>query len=583
MDRRPPEWQDPAGGDEFKSLFSLRKPRDARAGFASGAKSLAKGFIAGTVGLVAAPVIGASQEGFLGFAKGAAAGIAGAVVLPVAGIAVGLTQAARGVAAAGPAARGRAAGQVWDARAGAWVAPPGTALVLDPAADEALAPLRAARAAADGDLYALLGVPRSADAAAIKRAYYLAARRLHPDKNPRDPAAGARFQALARAYQVLGSPELRARYDAHGAEGLDVNYVDGAEFFAALFGSDRFEHLVGELALAAAAGRAGREGGGGSAGAAGAAAAAEAARGAQREREARLEANLAALLERHVAGDAAGFAADMTREAADLARASYGDVMLRAIGRCYEAQAAAARGGVDGGLAALRARGRTVRAQFRAAGLALKVYQAQTAIGRLEAEAALKARAAREGLLRQQAEARGEAKEAEAEAEGRGEGGAAGAAGAVSAAEPAAPAAELSPPGPTPAALAAEAAAAAAARQELEEASLPLMLEAMWAANAMDIESTLRHVCRRVLTDPAASRDQRRARVDALAELGRIFLAASAVEAGGPSARSAKEQMEAALVHVMERRVAGEVDGEARAPGARAPAAAAAAPAPPPR
>ena len=53
--------------------------------------------------------------------------------------------------------------------------------------------------------------------------------------------------------QVLGNAELRARYDAHGAEALDVNFMDSAEFFTALFGSDRFDHLVGELMIAVAA------------------------------------------------------------------------------------------------------------------------------------------------------------------------------------------------------------------------------------------------------------------------------------------------------------------------------------------
>ena len=53
--------------------------------------------------------------------------------------------------------------------------------------------------------------------------------------------------------QVLASPELRKRYDAKGAEGVDVDFMDHAEFFNALFGSDRFEHLVGELIIAAAA------------------------------------------------------------------------------------------------------------------------------------------------------------------------------------------------------------------------------------------------------------------------------------------------------------------------------------------
>ena len=50
--------------------------------------------------------------------------------------------------------------------------------------------------------------------------------------------------------QVLSNPELRARYDQHGEDGLDVNFMDGAEFFTMLFGCDRFEHLVGELMLA---------------------------------------------------------------------------------------------------------------------------------------------------------------------------------------------------------------------------------------------------------------------------------------------------------------------------------------------
>lgn len=57
--------------------------------------------------------------------------------------------------------------------------------------------------------------------------------------------------------QVLGNAELRERYDMHGAEGLDVSFMDGGEFFAMLFGSEMFEHLVGELVIAAAA-RSGR-------------------------------------------------------------------------------------------------------------------------------------------------------------------------------------------------------------------------------------------------------------------------------------------------------------------------------------
>lgn len=50
--------------------------------------------------------------------------------------------------------------------------------------------------------------------------------------------------------QVLSNADLRAKYDAHGVEGLDVNFMDTAEFFSMLFGSESFDHLLGELSLA---------------------------------------------------------------------------------------------------------------------------------------------------------------------------------------------------------------------------------------------------------------------------------------------------------------------------------------------
>lgn len=55
---------------------------------------------------------------------------------------------------------------------------------------------------------------------------------------------------LRRCLQVLSNADLRAKYDAHGVEGLDVNFMDTAEFFSMLFGSESFDHLLGELSLA---------------------------------------------------------------------------------------------------------------------------------------------------------------------------------------------------------------------------------------------------------------------------------------------------------------------------------------------
>ena len=65
----------------------------------------------------------------------------------------------------------------------------------------------------DADLYALLGVSRSATAQEIKRAYFTAAKRTHPDVDP-SPGAANRFRALSSAYEVLRDPERRREYDA---------------------------------------------------------------------------------------------------------------------------------------------------------------------------------------------------------------------------------------------------------------------------------------------------------------------------------------------------------------------------------
>lgn len=63
------------------------------------------------------------------------------------------------------------------------------------------------------DYYASLGVPKDADAAAIKKAYRKLARDLHPDKNPGNAEAEARFKEVSEAYDVLSDPKRRAEYD----------------------------------------------------------------------------------------------------------------------------------------------------------------------------------------------------------------------------------------------------------------------------------------------------------------------------------------------------------------------------------
>src|SRR5436190_1535863 len=67
------------------------------------------------------------------------------------------------------------------------------------------------------DYYATLGVPKTATAKELKQAFRKLARKHHPDVNPNDKAAEAKFKELNEAYEVLGDPEKRKKYDELGA------------------------------------------------------------------------------------------------------------------------------------------------------------------------------------------------------------------------------------------------------------------------------------------------------------------------------------------------------------------------------
>ena len=103
----------------------------------------------------------------------------------------------------------------------------------------------------DTTYYDALGVSKDASELEIKKAYRKLAITTHPDKNPGDETAHARFQAIGEAYQVLSNDELRKRYDKFGKEEAvpGGGFEDPAEFFGMIFGGEAFVDLIGELSL----------------------------------------------------------------------------------------------------------------------------------------------------------------------------------------------------------------------------------------------------------------------------------------------------------------------------------------------
>ncbi|TKA68945.1 hypothetical protein B0A55_08236 [Friedmanniomyces simplex] len=99
--------------------------------------------------------------------------------------------------------------------------------------------------------YDALSVPPTATEIEIKKAYRRAAIKLHPDKNPDDPTASHRFQAVGEAYQVLSNADLRKQYDQYGKEGAkpDSGFEDPAEFFTMIFGGEAFTDWIGEISM----------------------------------------------------------------------------------------------------------------------------------------------------------------------------------------------------------------------------------------------------------------------------------------------------------------------------------------------
>lgn len=67
------------------------------------------------------------------------------------------------------------------------------------------------------DYYATLGIPKSANAKEVKQAFRKMARKFHPDVNPGDKSAESKFKEINEAYEVIGDPDKRRKYDELGS------------------------------------------------------------------------------------------------------------------------------------------------------------------------------------------------------------------------------------------------------------------------------------------------------------------------------------------------------------------------------
>jgi molecular chaperone DnaJ len=110
------------------------------------------------------------------------------------------------------------------------------------------------------DFYAMLGVPRDANADDLKKAYRKLAMKYHPDRNPGDKSAEAKFKEVSEAYDVLRDDQKRGAYDRFGhaafeqGGGPGAGFAGGFSFEGGL--GDIFEGLFGEMSGRGRAGRA---------------------------------------------------------------------------------------------------------------------------------------------------------------------------------------------------------------------------------------------------------------------------------------------------------------------------------------
>eukprot|EP00566_Odontella_aurita_P005835 CAMPEP_0113541892 /NCGR_PEP_ID=MMETSP0015_2-20120614/9298_1 /TAXON_ID=2838 /ORGANISM="Odontella" /LENGTH=568 /DNA_ID=CAMNT_0000441877 /DNA_START=17 /DNA_END=1726 /DNA_ORIENTATION=- /assembly_acc=CAM_ASM_000160 len=374
----------------------------------------------------------------------------------------------------------------------------------------------------DREYYDLLGISTDAEDSTIKKAYYKKARVCHPDKNPGDEEANAKFQELGHAYAVLSNPQSRAAYDRDGksesGESDLAQNVDPFVFFNVMFGSALVEPYIGELWIANTADSMMKDGGGlevdeslpeeerHKAMIEKMKAMQEADEVKQKKRQVKCAMNLRERVQPYLDGkdDLNTYVATCQEEAVKIAIGAYGEVYLMTIGFALEICAEEYLGfkstplGLGGHWARTRQNAGAFGTNMKLLGAGIKAASAGTR-AMVEAENAQKNMAEGEDFTADKA-------------------------------------AEMA---------------------EALDDTLPAFLEFAWAINKRDIQSTLKAVCKKIFDDSSVSKELRLKRAEGVRILGREFLSIGKITkkckpgGGKMDSNDIKARVEVAARHTM--------------------------------
>ncbi|KDO19323.1 hypothetical protein SPRG_15525 [Saprolegnia parasitica CBS 223.65] len=501
-----PEYDDVNGKDNISvgDIFSTRNPRDAAAGLSSGLKNMGKGLIGGVGAFVGMPIVGAKEQGVMGFAKGLAMGTVSAVVMVGGGAVTGVTQIARGIANTPMAIKSSNEDKVWNSETNEWylysLAEEAAAVLTDE--PEAAAPAKAVK---ETELYDQLGVATNATDVEIKKAYRKLAMQLHPDKNLNDPTASEKFQKLGAAYQVLSDPTSRANYDEHGKDGVDTQlFMDNSQIYEMIFGSQAFENFVGELNLMTLQSQFGKMNEND---------AAEIEpehlfgqtdliKLKQKKREVQCAVYLASLLDQYLQDASEGhisFRTSITATASELASTAFGGTLIGVVGYVYEEQALKHLGfkkSIAAGLGFknVAKSAHVLATKYRVVSSAVNAYSVARKAGQ-EMDKAEKAEAKKKLETPTKAPTEPATSDDDLEKE------------KVKRME------EMS--------------------RKLQQETFGSVLEIAWNYTVVDVESTLRNICFKLLKDSGVSAKDRVKRAEGLLIMGEIFMASSQTSEAG--------------------------------------------------